>query len=71
LTEYPIEWSNPTCACVVLLPLGQGPSKEGKFKVQCKDHNTTVETYVHCIRFKQSDEATREAERIKPEFQER
>jgi len=56
-----------TCACVII---SERPSIEGKFEVQCRTHNTTLEAYNHNIRFRDS-EANQQTERKKPQFQRR
>jgi len=62
-----LKWTPDSCACVVRC---ERPSKEGTFIIQCREHNTTLETYAHNIRFK-TNEASREIERLKPKFQRR
>jgi len=58
-------WSPDSCACIVDCI---SPSKRGKFIVQCRTHNTTLETYAHNISFNENPTA-REVERKLPQFQ--
>lgn len=61
-------WISGFCACEVLC---ERPSKKGRFQVQCKAHDTTLETYAHNIRLKNETESIQKAERNKPQFQRR
>jgi len=60
-------WYPDSCACVIDC---EAPHIEGKFVIQCRAHNRTVETYAHNISLKEKP-IDRETDRKKPQFQRR